>query len=74
MKALLKTLFGDLRNCCVVALLIVTEVAMIQGGWAQFAPIVLPLLTLAEVFWLARSWCPVTTVPPSDIGRTSPRS
>jgi hypothetical protein len=56
MKALLKTLFGDLRNCCVVALLILTEVAMIQGGWAQFAPLVLPPLTLAGVFWLARSW------------------
>jgi len=31
-------------------------VAMIQGGWAQFAPLVLPPLTLAGVFWLARSW------------------
>jgi hypothetical protein len=56
MKALAETLFGDLRNCCVVALLIASEVAMIQGGWAQFAPLVLPPLILAGVFWLARSW------------------
>ena len=63
-----KTLFGDLRNCCVVALLIVSEVAMIQAGWAQFAPFVLPPLTLAGIFWLARSWRPATTVPPSSSG------
>ena len=61
MKALLETLFGDLRNCCVVVLLIASEVAMIQGGWAQFAPFVLPPLTLAGVFWLARSWCAAAT-------------
>lgn len=56
MKALLKTMFGDLRNCCVVALLIASEVVMIQGGWAQLTPLVLPPLTLAGIFGLARSW------------------
>jgi hypothetical protein len=51
----METLFGDLRNCCVVALLIVTEVAMIQGGWAQFAPWCCHRDS-RRVFWLARSW------------------
>jgi len=56
MKALLKTLFGDLRNCCVVVLLILSEVVMIQAGWVQFPPLVLPPLTLGGIFWLAQSW------------------
>jgi hypothetical protein len=56
MTPLLKTLFGDLRNCSVVGLLIIAEAAMIRGGWGQFAPFVIPLLTLSGTFWLARAW------------------
>jgi hypothetical protein len=56
MTALLKTLFGDLRNCGVVGLLIIAEAVMIRGGWGEFAPFVIPLLTLSGTFWLARSW------------------
>lgn len=56
MTALLKTLFGDLRNCSVVGLLIIVASAMISAGWGGFAPFVIPLLTLMGIFWLARSW------------------
>jgi hypothetical protein len=55
-KALLKTLFGDLRNCCVVGALIAAETALIREGFTELAPLVLPPLTLAGVFWLAWTW------------------
>jgi hypothetical protein len=54
MKAFLTTLFGDLRNCCVVAALLASEAAMVHGGLAREAAFAVPVLTLAGVFWLAR--------------------
>ena len=54
MKAFLATLFGDLRNCGVVAALIACEVAMVHGGLAHEAAFAVPVLTLAGILWLAR--------------------
>jgi hypothetical protein len=54
MRAFLATLFGDLRNCGVVAALIAIEVAMVHGGLAREAAFAVPVFTLAGVFWLAR--------------------
>ncbi len=54
MKAFLTTLFGDLRNCSVVAALIAAEAAMVHGGLAPEAAFTVPLLTLAGILWLAR--------------------
>lgn len=54
MKAFLTTLFGDLRNCFVVAALIVSEAAMVHGGLAREAAFAVPVLILAGIFWLAR--------------------
>lgn len=54
MKAFLTTLFGDLRNCCVVAVLLASEAAMVHGGLAREAAFAVPVLTLAGIFWLAR--------------------
>ena len=56
MKAFLTTLFGDIRNCCVVAALIASEAIMVHGGFAREAALAVPVLTLAGVFWLARKW------------------
>ena len=53
MKAFLTTLFGDVRNCCVVAALIVGEAAMVHGGLAQGAAFAVPIMTLAGIVWLA---------------------
>ena len=64
MTALLKTLFGDLRNCSVVGLLIIAEAAMIRGGWGESAPFVVPVLTLSGICWLARSWRSTTRTGP----------
>lgn len=55
MKAFLTTLFGDLRNCCVVIALIAGEAAMVHGGLAGEAAFAIPVLTLAGILWLARS-------------------
>ena len=54
MKAFLMTLFGDVRNCSVVAALIAAEAAMVHGGLAREAAFTVPVLTLAGIFWLAR--------------------
>ncbi len=54
MSAFLATLFGDLRNCCVVAAVIAGEAAMVYGGFAREAAFAVPVATLAGVFWLAR--------------------
>jgi hypothetical protein len=54
MKAFLTTLFGDIRNCCVVAGLVLGEAAMVHGGLAREAAFAVPVLTLAGIFWLAR--------------------
>jgi hypothetical protein len=54
MKAFLTTLFGDVRNCCVVAALIAAEAAMVHGGLAHEAAFAVPVLTLAGIVWLLR--------------------
>jgi hypothetical protein len=54
MKAFLATLFGDVRNCCVVAALIAAEAAMVHGGLAHEAAFAVPVLTLAGIVWLLR--------------------
>jgi hypothetical protein len=54
MKAFLTTLFGDVRNCCVVAALIASEVAMVHGGLASEAAFAVPVLTLGGIVWLAQ--------------------
>jgi hypothetical protein len=54
MKAFLTTLFGDFRNCRVVAALLASEAAMVHEGLAREAAFAVPLLTLAGIFWLAR--------------------
>jgi len=54
MKAFLTTLFGDVRNCCVVAAVMATEVAMVHGGLAHEAAFAVPVFTLAGILWLAR--------------------
>jgi hypothetical protein len=53
MKALTKTLFGDLRNFCTVMAIIVVAQAMAQLGYAQAAVYIVPLLVLSAVAWLA---------------------
>jgi hypothetical protein len=55
MRAFVTTLFGDLRNCAVVAALIAGEAAMVHGGFAREAVFAVPVATLAGVLWLARS-------------------
>jgi hypothetical protein len=54
MKAFLTTLFGDVRNCCVVAALIASEAVTVHGGLAREAAFAVPVLTLAGIFWLTR--------------------
>ena len=54
MTAFFTTLFGDLRNCCVVGALIASEAAMVHGGLAREAAFAVPVLTLACIVWLAR--------------------
>lgn len=54
MRAFLSTLFGDLRNCAVVAAVIAGELAMVHGGLAREAAFAVPLATLAGIVWLAR--------------------
>ena len=54
MKAFLTTLFGDFRNCRVVAALLASEAAMVHSGLTSEAAFAVPLLTLAGIFWLAR--------------------
>ena len=54
MRAFLTTLFGDLRNCCVVVAVIASEAALVYGGFGREAAFVVPVATLGGVLWLAR--------------------
>ena len=54
MKALIKTLFGDVWNLSTIALIVLAAVALIESGHADAAAFVIPPLTLAGVGWLAR--------------------
>lgn len=53
MSAFLSTLFGDLRNCCVVGALIAGEAILVHGGFAREAAFAIPVATLAGIAWLA---------------------
>ena len=53
MKALVKTLVGDVRNVSAVALIIAAEVGLVQSGHTDAAAFVIPVLTLGSVAWLA---------------------
>lgn len=53
MAPFLKTLFGDVRNVAVVAVLLAVEVVLIHTGHGREAVIVVPLATMAGVTWLA---------------------
>jgi hypothetical protein len=54
MKAFVKTLFGDLRNVAVVAVVVVVAVALIAAGQPDLAAYAVPLLAMAGIIWLAR--------------------
>ncbi len=53
MGPFLKTLFGDVRNVAVVAMLLALEVVLVHTGHGRGATILVPLATMAGVAWLA---------------------
>lgn len=53
MAPFLKTLFGDMRNVAVVAVLLAIEVVLVRTGYTREAVILVPLATMAGVTWLA---------------------
>jgi len=53
MKALFKTLFGDLTNILFVAIVLVLELLLVRDGHARDAAFAVPLLILAGMAWLA---------------------
>ena len=53
MGPFLKTLFGDVRNVLVVAVLLAIEVTLARTGHGREAVILVPLATMAGVAWLA---------------------
>jgi hypothetical protein len=55
MKALMKTLFGDLRNLAGVTVVVAFAAALTAAGHADWAVVAMPVATLAVVAWLARS-------------------
>lgn len=54
MKALIRTLIGDVWNVTVVAVIVLATLALIGMGQSALAPFVIPPLTLAGITWLAR--------------------
>ncbi|MGA3000354.1 MAG: hypothetical protein ABSE20_01380 [Acetobacteraceae bacterium] len=54
MKALVKTLVGDVWNVSVVATIVLGAVALVYSGRTEVVAFVIPPLTLAGVAWLAR--------------------
>jgi len=53
MRALLKVLFGDLRNVAVVALAVALEAALAAAGYDGAAALLVPPCLLLGVGWLA---------------------
>jgi hypothetical protein len=53
-KALVKTLVGDVWNVSVVATIVLGAVALVYSGRTEVVAFVIPPLTLAGVAWLAR--------------------
>lgn len=54
MKALIRTLIGDVWNVSVVAVIVLATLALIGMGGSAIAPFVIPPLSLAGIAWLAR--------------------
>jgi len=54
MKALVKTLIGDVANLSVVAVILFAAAALTWIGESAIAVYAIPLMTLAGVAWLAR--------------------
>jgi hypothetical protein len=52
MAPFFKTLFGDVRNIAVVAILLAIEIVLAHTGHGREAIIVVPLATMAGVTWL----------------------
>jgi hypothetical protein len=55
MKAFLATLFGDARNCAVVAAAIAGETVMVNIGLSPVAAFAMPAVILAGIAWIASS-------------------
>ncbi len=53
MTALLKVLFGDLRNVAVVAFAVALDAALVAGGYDAAAALLVPPVLLLGVGWLA---------------------
>lgn len=54
MRAFIGTLFGDVSNLSVVAVIMAVEVVLLVTGHAAAMAYVVPPVTLAGVAWLAR--------------------
>jgi hypothetical protein len=54
MKAFLKTLFGDVNNVAVVALLVAIAFGLIGIRQPEIAVYVVPVLVMAGIVWLAQ--------------------
>jgi hypothetical protein len=53
MKALFKTLFGDLTNMAFVAVVVALEALLVYSGCVRDAALVVPAATFAGIAWLA---------------------
>jgi hypothetical protein len=53
MAPFFKTLFGDVCNIAVVAILLAIEIVLVHTGYGREATIVMPLATMVGVTWLA---------------------
>jgi hypothetical protein len=53
MKALFKTLFGDITNMVFVAVVLGLEVLLVHNGYARDAAFAVPVVILAGMGWLA---------------------
>ena len=55
MNAFFKTLFGDPATIAVVAVVMATEVTLVDFHQPALAALVVPVLVMAGVAWLARN-------------------
>lgn len=53
MKALFKTLFGDVTNMAFVAVVLALEALLVHNGYARDAAFAVPVVILAGMSWLA---------------------
>ena len=53
MKAMFKTLFGDATNIAFVAVVLILEALLVNGGYARDAAFAVPVVILAGTGWLA---------------------